>query len=63
METQLSKSQTHYQKYKNSINKWQKKKFECECGCVIINDAKYAHRKSNKHKNLMEIIELKKKLE
>lgn len=62
IETKLTKNQQHYQRYKQTyINN--QTKYTCECGSVLRKDAKTGHLKTNKHKNLMEIIELKKKYE
>jgi hypothetical protein len=39
-----------------SLTKYQKKKWECECGAIVCNQVRPRHRKSKKHLERMELI-------
>lgn len=36
---------------------WGRKQLICECGQLITNGGRYSHKKSNKHKDAMQLIE------
>jgi len=44
------------ERWKASINKYQKKKYTCECGATLCNKLRPAHLKTKKHHERMELI-------
>jgi len=44
------------ERWKESIKKYQKKKWTCECGCVISNKMRPTHLKSQKHLHIMNMM-------
>lgn len=52
----------YYEKNKEELKKKATVKNKCECGCEIVHQKVAQHKKSKKHKLLMEIIELKAKV-
>ncbi len=47
------KQREYYQLHKNEIQKSQRQKITCECGCPSTKSNIAVHRKTAKHKNLM----------
>jgi hypothetical protein len=39
---------------KEKVNQTKKEKIECECGCVVIRNHMARHKKTQKHKDLMD---------
>jgi len=39
-----------------SLTKYQKAKWQCECGAIVCNQVRPRHRKSKKHLERMELI-------
>ena len=56
----LEKSKNYYEANREIILDKEKKKISCECGVEIRRDSIYQHRKSQKHKNLLQEINDKK---
>lgn len=48
--------QRNPERWKESIKKYQKKKYTCECGCVLSNKMRPVHLKSKKHQHIMEML-------
>jgi hypothetical protein len=46
---QESNNQTNYEKYKDRIRNYYKKKVQCECGAIVSQACIYQHKQNNKH--------------
>ena len=55
--------QRNPERWKESIKKYQKKKYTCECGCVLSNKMRPTHLKSKKHQHIMEMLNKAKSLQ
>ena len=49
-------------KFRESLYKYWKQPYECECGITVTKQTKNKHLKTNKHKHMMEFQEMKKKI-